>query len=500
MLVSMASLIHASPTRISPKQLAQVLQAASRSAHHGDYSVASGQIVETSLVILEGGLDAAAGSILRGEIWIVNGDLILSGDAQVEGRVSIVDGGLYQSQGSIITGEIKYYRCSCKLNADEFDTTGHLEFRKTADPKSLNPRLAFGSAGANRVDYETIFLGVERGNPDNLRPHWRGHAHLLFPLRQNTRGYLGFDFDLTVPLRGRAAGLQLQGFKKTASNDTWQYGASENGFVLLMSHTDFLDYYERSGGRIGVAVDPGHSLALAGGLYLDHSQSLSTQSVSSLFNNRRPLRSNPPVNRGEILGLDLSATYDSRDNPTRPASAWLLQAGLDAGFKAGPGDFGFTTLTLEARRYNRLWRKINLDLRARVFTAWRDLPAQRLQSLNGYGGVRGLHDIPFPVSRGDRVALASVELRVPLPELPVIKILYTRWDLLFFADAGLLRMDGGSAAPFRFLNAPGSEWGKSIGIGVSGEAFLPYLGFYVAQDVTRWNKRPRFIVRAERSF
>jgi outer membrane protein assembly factor BamA len=114
--------------------------------------------------------------------------------------------------------------------------------------------------------------------------------------------------------------------------------------------------------------------------------------------------------------------------------------------------------------------------------------------------MRGMHDIPFPVSRGDRLALFSTELRIPLPQVPVIKILYTRWNLLLFSDVGLLRLDGGSSGPFRFLNTQKEAWGKSIGIGVSGEAFLPYLGFYVAQDLTRGNKRPRFIVRAERSF
>jgi outer membrane protein assembly factor BamA len=360
--------------------------------------------------------------------------------------------------------------------------------------------LAAGSAATNRVDYETVFLGIERGNPDNPHPHWRGHARLLIPFRDNTRGFLGFDLDLLIPLRGRTVGLQLQGFKKTVSNDIWQYPADENGCALLISHTDFLDYYERSGGRIGVVINPGHSLMIAGAAYLDHSQSLRTTSVSSLANNDRPLRSNPAIDRGEILGVDLTATYDTRDNPGRPSSAWFLQGTVDAGFKTGPGDFSFTTLMLDVRRYNRVWRRVNLDLRARIFTGWSDLPRQRLQSLNGYGGVRGMHDIPFPDARGDRLALFSTELRIPLPQIPVIKILYTRWDILFFGDIGVLRLDGGAAGPFRFLNSPKDAWGKTVGIGVSGEAFLPYLGFYVAQDVTRFNKRPRLIIRAQRSF
>jgi hypothetical protein len=462
--------------------------------------VASGLVIESSLVVVEGGLDVAAGSVLKGEVWVVNGDLILAGDARIEGPVYLVDGVLFQSRDAVITGEIKRYHCACKLDADEFQKTAQPIFRKIVDRNALGTKLVAGAGTANRVDYESVFLGMKRGNPDNPRPHWRGHAHLIVPFRDNTRGLLGFDLDLLIPLRGRAAGLQLQGFKKTVSNDVWQYPAAENGYALLLTHTDFLDYYERSGGRIGVILDPGHSVTISGAAYLDHSQSLLTRSVSSLANNDRPLRSNPAIDRGEILGVELAATYDTRDNPGRPSSAWFFEASVDAGFKTGPGDFRFTTLTLDLRRYNRLWRRVNLDLRGRIFTGWNDLPGQRLQSLNGYGGVRGMHDIPFPDSRGDRLALFSTELRIPLPPLPVVKILYTRWDLLLFADIGLLRLDGGASGPFRFLNSPKEAWGKSIGIGVSGEAFLPYLGFYVAQDLTRGNKRPRFIVRAEQSF
>ena len=488
------------PAKISPKQLAAELQSPARSIWYGDYSVASGVVIESALVVVEGGIDVAAGSVLKGEVWIVNGDLIVASDARVEGPVHLVDGAVFQSRDALITGEIKRYHCGCKLDGEQFMKTGRPVFRRTVDRQSLNPRFAFGSAATNRVDYETIYMGVQRGNPENPRPHWRGHAHLLVPFRNNTRGFLGFDLDLLIPLRGSQAALQFQGFKKTISNDGWQYPVAENAFALFLSHTDFLDYYERSGGRIALVLDPGHSVTITGGVYLDHSQSLQTRGAPSLANNDRPLRDNPAIDHGEILGADLGVTYDTRDNPARPSSSWFLHGWVDAGFKAGPGDFRFTTLTLDFRRYNRLWRKMSLDTRGRIFTGWNNLPRQRLQSLNGYGGVRGMHDIPFPVGRGDRVALFSAELRIPLPQVPVIKILYTRWDLLLFGDVGLLQHNGGSGGPFRFLESPKSAWGKSIGIGVSGEAFLPYLGFYVAQDVTRWNQRPRFIVRAERSF
>jgi hypothetical protein len=86
-----------------------------------------------------------------------------------------------------------------------------------------------------------------------------------------------------------------------------------------------------------------------------------------------------------------------------------------------------------------------------------------------------------------------------MPEIPVLKVLFTSWDLTAFGDLGLLQLDGGSEGAFSFLDTKLDRWGKSVGIGISGESFLPFLAFYVAQDLDRHNKRPRFIIRANRS-
>jgi hypothetical protein len=186
--------------------------------------------------------------------------------------------------------------------------------------------------------------------------------------------------------------------------------------------------------------------------------------------------------------------------PEDPASAWYAHAEIESGLDAGPGEFDFTTLTFDLRRYNEIYRGINVDLRGRIFTAMSAIPRQRQQSLNGYGGVRGLHDIPFSVRRGDRLALFSTEVRVPMPEAPILKYLYTEWNVMACADLGLLALYQTGKGTLDFLDTPWDYWGKSVGIGISGESFVPYLGFYVAQDLDRHNKRPRFIIRASRSF
>jgi outer membrane protein assembly factor BamA len=394
---------------------------------------------------------------------------------------------------------VQRYRCECRLDIPRYEETSEAVFIRKVDPNALRPRRAIGFGPVNRVDYSSVLLGVARGDADFLRPHWRGRAQLIVPFRENTRGYLGFDLDLAIPVSGRKAELRVKGFKKTATNDDWQFSVAENGAALELTHNDVFDYYERAGGRVALWLHPAWEWEIEGGVYLDQSRSLVTKTVPSLANNSRPLRDNPAIDEGEILGATIAATFDTRVSPARPASAWFGSVQVERGFATGPGDFPFTSLTLDVRRYNRLWRKINVDLRGRIFTAFDDLPRQRLQSLNGYSGVRGLHDIPFDVRRGDRLAVFSSELRIPMPELPLLKFLYTSWDLTAFGDLGLLDLDGGSEGAFSFLDTKLDRWGKSVGIGISGESFLPFLAFYVAQDLDRHNKRPRFIMRANRS-
>ena len=72
-------------------------------------------------------------------------------------------------------------------------------------------------------------------------------------------------------------------------------------------------------------------------------------------------------------------------------------------------------------------------------------------------------------------------------------------SVLLFSDIGLLVQAEDPDDPFAFLEAPWEDWGKSVGLGVSGESILPYVGFYVAKDLDD-GRGVRAILRIERSF
>ncbi|MBD3297655.1 MAG: BamA/TamA family outer membrane protein [candidate division Zixibacteria bacterium] len=488
------------PAKISPEQLTRQFAEDGYSVHYGDLSLAQDTSVTGDIVVLEGSLDLGDGSRYEGNAWIINGDLIIGGRAAAQGNFHIVNGEVFQSRDATIKGHIRRYTCLCALDRDHYRGTDEIVFVKTERKNAYPIELSGGIGPQNRVDYLSLHAGVKRGDMDGPQKHWRGRAHLIAPLRDNTRGYLGFDLEVLVPLKEKRFDLHIRGFKRTTTNDDWQYTRAENSWAGTITHNDFFDYYERSGGYLGVIARPYSSWRIDGGVYIDHSTSLVTKSSPALFNNDRPLRNNPPIDEGEIAGATIGIEYDTRLFPSRPSSAWYARVEVDAGADVGPGDFEYSTVTLDVRRYNRLLRGLNLDVRGRIFTTRDNIPRQRTQSLNGYGGVRGLHDIPFDDRRGDRLALFSAELRIGMPQIRYLEILYTRWNVATFIDVGILKRHGDRYGAWEYLESDWDEWGKSVGIGISGESFLPYLGFYVAQDLSRDNKRPRFIVRFARSF
>jgi len=445
------------------------------------------------VVVIAGALDIQDSGVLAGDAWIVNGRLILNGAARVLGRVNLVNSGKYLSRQAEVSAGVHYYTCECRLDDEQFEQEGKLVFKKHEDPRAIKTKFAYS------LGY-IIEAGLERKNPRHKKPHIRGHVFLHVPLRINTRGFLGFDIDFAVPLKGDQADLLVRGYKKVFTTDDWQLSRSENDWIMFLAGNDYATYHERWGGGLGLQIRPRQHLCLETVVSFQRDVSVETEPQSSPFYPHRRLRDNPPIDEGERLAVTGSFTFDPREDAAKPGNAWFFNGWVEKGIADGPGDFSYTAFSVDLRRYTRLPLGWRWDIRAKIFSSFDPVPRQVTQSLNGYGGIRGLDDDPFAVRRGDRLALFSGELRAGLPELPVFRWLFTRWDLVFFSDIGLLTQAANEKAPLGFLDASFDSWKKTAGLGISGESFLPYVGIYVAQDLDRGRRDPRIIVRMIRSF
>ena len=488
------------PEKLSPQQLTRLLVEQGGNVYYGGLLLSAGDTLAGPVVVIDGSLDIQHGALLSGDAWIINGKLILNGSARLDGRAKLVNSADFLSRRAVISKGIRYYKCECRLNDEKYEQEGELLFIKHEDPRAIKTKLTIEPGQLTRVDYDFLHIGLKRQNPRHKKPHLRGHALLHFSLTTEKRGYLGFDVDVAIPFRGERSDILVQAYKKTVSNDFWQLSAGENAAILFLAGYDFADYYEQRGGGLGLKFRCNNYISLQTMVSYHQDVSMITRDVWTVRDGDSKKRPNPAIDRGNNLTAAVTMTYDSREDVYRPGDARLVHLRVEKGFADGPGDFSYLAFTAEAAWFNRLPFGLHWDMRGRLFSSFDRIPRQASQSLNGYGGLRGLDDIPFPIPRGDRLALFSGELRAGLPQLPVIKYLYTTWDAVMFTDIGLLAEADNKKAPLGFLDAPFDNWKKTVGLGISGQSIFPYLGIYIAQDLDRDHRDPRVIIRLNRSF
>ncbi len=488
------------PEKLSRAELTDRLDFTADRVFYGGVMIAADDTLVGPVVVIRGALDIQDRGVLLGDAWIINGKLILNGLAAVTGVTNLVNSTEYMSRQSAVHGGIRYYSCECALDAESFETEARVSFIKKEDPKAIKIKRAVKIGDLNRTEYSILKIGLERFNPRRKDPYIRGHALLHVPIWKENGGFLGFDVDLAVPLKGRSLELVLQGFKRSWTNDNWQLSLMENSLIVALTGNDFLDYFERRGASIGIRFRPKEYLAIESNVSYQEDVSLRAREIPSFLKGYDCFRENPPIADGNRLALSGSFIYDTRYDPIRPAGAWYISLMIEKGVADGPGDFSYTTFEADVRRYNSLPFGLNLDVRGRCFSSFDPVPPQATRSLNGYGGIRGTHDFPFPVARGNRLALFSIELRTGMPALPLLRKFLLRWNFLVFSDMGLLVMEDHARRPFDFLDTPFDRWKQTIGLGITAESFLPYVGLFVAQDLDQDKFEPRVIFRVQRSF
>ena len=487
-------------TKISPDELTDILNIQGRTINYGPFMISRRDTINGPLIIVAGSLDIQSGGVLRGDAWVINGKLVLTGGAKITGKAELINSSDYKSRQAKIMKGIRYYKCECRLDHKQFEDNGKLVFIKKEDPRALKTKFSLKPGYPCRVDYNILRTGLTRYNPKHKDPYTSWHARLHIPIWKKTGGFFGFDAELKVPIVSGRFDFVARAFKKTDTNDKWQSSRLENGTAIILSGDDFADYYEKRGGEAGLVIKAGKTLVIESFLSFESDISLSAGSMPSLFRGDRKWRKNPDIDEGERFAARINLIFDTRDETGWKYNGWRLGLLFEKGIADGPGKFSYSAFNLDVARYTELPAGLKFDLGCKLFSSFDKLPRQLTHSVSGYTGIRGLRDDPFTVHRGDRLALLSGELRSGLPELPLLRILFTRADLLLFSDIGILVDSENKKAPLGFLSSPFNKWKKTVGIGVSGNSFLPYLGIYLAEDLDSNDFSPRVIIRAQRSF
>ena len=254
---------------------------------------------------------------------------------------------------------------------------------------------------------------------------WRYSLGLYFPI------YLE---DQIIEIGGK-------GYSLTDSKDQWSFDRDENSLMAIVAREDFLDYFEREGFTVSAAWyyrggDWMNARASVGYVH-DTYGNMNRATNWSIFGGDKQFRPNPLINDGNINSLVIGGGISTLAGLDERTNGWdvQLQYEMAGGFAAG--DFEFTQLILDVRRYQPLGEHLNLNLRARTGMSDGLVPQQRGFELGGPGTLPGYR---FKEFAGSHVALLGAEFIVRSSIVGNArgwaKNVLHNTNIIFFANAG----------------------------------------------------------------
>lgn len=341
--------------------------------------------------------------------------------------------------------------------------------------------------------------------------------------------------------------------------EDWQIPRDEAGLAAFFFRSDFRDHYSRRGASIGGTFAAARRATLSASFGRERWRSREVRDVLTVFRNGKAWRPNPLVDEGLFRVFTTGLTYDTRNDPRRPSTGWLVRTEYERGAgridsfgttsfaaRSGLGDRETTygRLFVDARRYLRLSPKTQLNGRV-LLGGWLhggELPLQRRLSVSGVGSIPGIDfrepslgpdvgqcstpDAPAgDPAQCERALLAQLEYRVALRSRPgtiigrTVRIRSRAFtvspSLVVFADAGrgwLLPprrndnppQDAPVARPAATRDLiyetsripPLGTFRSDIGIGVD----LGLFGIYAAKAISESGEPINFFLRARRRF
>ena len=253
----------------------------------------------------------------------------------------------------------------------------------------------------NRVDGAALTLGLAVSREDTPAPLLYAKFGYAF---SRERGL--YDAGFEVPL-GNNQIFRVGGaaYRRTATQDGWIVGETENTFFALFARTDYRDHYESKGFEGRVVWDPGRDFALGVEGRFESQRSLETSTKFSLFGDEDEFRENPAVEEGD-LGL-LAAT--ARVGPAKLPLEGGTSAEVTYERAGGPVDSDFEYGRVRAALRGRTRFSRVHEARARVLggtTVDGSLPSQMDWHVGGISTLRGHEYKKFD---GDQFLLVNAE-------------------------------------------------------------------------------------------
>ena len=451
-------------SKISMKDLEDLINRPNTTVVNGTLDLGEGEVIEGNVVVIEGDLEMQEGSAVEGDVIVIGGDALLNGHCVVRGDLRVVSGFLYASDLAEISGRTLMLEGNYTVKKHD-ESTGLVELKALKDVNRHRLTASAFPGPFNRVDGHCFDFAIDFKRPEGV-PGSTLEGVLRVPTEDTHDKFFQFRAGFSTPLMEERMKLDVEGFKVTETEDRWRTGDLENSIIAFFSSNDDRDYYETTGGSLGLSYELMEELSLRGGLSSAEFRSLEERSPFTLFQ-RSDFRANPPVFEGHLTELTLGVVYDTRFDVYFPSDAWFVEGAVRSGLDILDGEATYTILEASARRHQKLTHSDFLDLKLRLAGSTDALPPQRTFSLGSFGGLRGKDFDSWAAPRGDRLLLANVEYRRRLAPVRVINSIFSSWWLVAFYDAGALFVSEDPGDFGTLFSDAGDNAGSGAGLGIS---------------------------------
>ncbi len=401
---------------------------------NGDTEVAEKDTIGSDIVVKNGTLTIRG--VVKGDAVVFNGTIKIINTGIVKGNARAINGSIEKAENAVVEG---YTEETSGVSTSKKKKTQRTQYSYSFKPYAwwnndelLDEHTMFRY---NRV--EGLFLGFG----SEKKYYWDGSKTLI---GHGSVGYgfgmhkwrlqLGIDRQFAASDALYEIGSEMHSL--TDSKDEWIMQTGENTATSLLVREDYRDYFQREGFSVHTARYTRENYATLFDVRYsyDRYKSLENSVNWSLFGGKKSFRNNPIISEGIMRSVKVSAGLSTVEKFRRISEGWNLFSSVEyAGSQLG-GDFNFTDLLVDIRRYQPLTGSDQVSARVRVGALEGDLLQQRALEI---GGANTMPGFSFKEFAGNRMILANLEyLNYDL--LDDIFFWPSNFNFIVFGDAGIV--------------------------------------------------------------
>ncbi len=399
----------------------------------GNTSIDANDKIDGNVVVKGGSLTVTG--LVQGDALAINGDIIVKDGGRITGNARSINGKVKKEGNGSIDGYVEETSSvrDAIYERGRYRSSRSYRFNDLWLGENIFPdNFLFRY---NRV--EGLFLGI--GSEKKF--YWDGSRLLS---GYGSAGYafkihrwrLNLGLDRQFASDDALFELGAEGHSITDTKDAWIMKLSENNLTALFWHEDYRDYFTREGFSLHAAhytKEPDLATQIRVDYLIDDYSSLTKGTDWSLFRPSHSFRDNPAVVEGTMHSVLGSAGISTLEKLGRRTVGWNAFASVERGGDVLGGDFNFTRVIIDVRRFQPLSEYDKINVRVRAGSLQGDLTPQKSFEI---GGANTLPAYAYKQFAGNRMLLGNFEYMLEGRMMDDVSLWPNSLNFILLADAG----------------------------------------------------------------